>query len=209
MQNLMITAVLSKPVVPIDKWSPTLDGLLTWQILKNEELLITNPSKLEIFKTINLVKNKIPLEIGELDCAGKKEWYFKASSPSYKVKKEDQEIYLSQTYNTINIEYVTSRINWFCVGDITGLQDLLQTVLYVGKKNDAYRTRIVEWVVKPFNEDWHLWRGDRLAKPVPCSAIVDDKRLLLDTYEVKNWRWRPLKLDDNKAKCVMPARNIL
>jgi CRISPR type IV-associated protein Csf3 len=49
---------------------------------------------------------------------------------------------------------LADRLEWYCVGDIDGIRDLLNGVLAIGKKRSQGYGMVEEWIVEEWPEDW-------------------------------------------------------
>jgi hypothetical protein len=155
----------------------------------------------------------------------KEEWYHQVSSPFYfsfaktsnkttrRWDKQDQHLdwqgkpakWNSQGFHTRSMLHcskleLTPRIDWFIVGDYSGIEDLLTNCQTLGKSG---RGQVLRWEIKEIESDMHLFGIDgRLMRPIP-------KQFLPITYNYPQrliqWGWRsPINLPENIAVCAMP-----
>mgnify|MGYP001345737672 CR=1 FL=1 len=85
------------------------------------------------------------------------------------------------------------RIQWYAVGNLGKVADLLRDVTHIGKKAAQGCGRINQWEVEPWPEDWSVRRDGRLMRAVPMKGGA--------LYGVRPPYWRPV----NQCECQMPA----
>ena len=225
MDNLQIIAHMATPLVAYDDWSPSLDALIEYQLLDKLGLITPNPTIADAEKNLPLIFNDMPIARKML----KGEWYWAVSSPHYienhqqtsKFRKrwDYQEHHLDwgkkrakvdssqghfKAYDLPRYDRKMQTIHWFCVGDRDGITELLQPATNLGKKRSQGCGQVHKWEVLPFEHDWHLWRGDSLARPMPINMISQPQSI-----NMMNWGWRPpVWLAANKSMCYMPTDNV-
>lgn len=223
MENLQVTAYLSNGIAVYDDWSPSLDSLLTYQILASKGLNHPNPTPDQVEKCQPIVDESLPLKIDSIHK------YSYCSSPVYKYTIEDQSRYRKRwspdqdgrinwgkrkakfstsegpekSYDLPLFIRLTPRIDWFCVGDKSGILDLLQYATGLGKKRSSGFGQVSEWVVTPIEEDWSIIKDGKLTKPLPVDLAYE---LGVTTFHnMMIWGWRPPAwLERNKVMCMMP-----
>jgi hypothetical protein len=201
--NIKIVAFLSNPVALSNDWNPSFDAILSHQILFNAKMLKQNPDMEQIKAGLIIIKENIPLEIGYLS-SDKTSWYYKTSSPYYFLQKNH-----NLGNGTIKPWRVTSQITWYCRADLQKLEELLEYIHFLGKYKTMFYSGIKSWLVEELIDDYHLWKNDKLSRPVPCIYLQKDSRIFLCDYKVKDWGWRcPSYLPDNQARCYMPLHNV-
>jgi len=128
--NVKIVASLVNPIALNDNWTPSFDGILSYQILFNARMLKQNPSIDQVKSGLAIVKENIPLEIGYLSNE-KTSWYYKASSPHYVLNKKH-----NLGTGATKPWRVTSELTWYCRADLEKIEELLEAIQSIGK----YRT---------------------------------------------------------------------
>lgn len=225
MDNLQVIAHMANPLVAYDDWSPSLDALLEYMLLDRLNLITPNPTDADAEKNLPLIFDKMPLARPIL----KDEWYWAVSSPHYienhqqtsryRKRWDYQEHHLDwgkkrakvsgseghfKAYDLPRYDREMQTIHWFCVGDANKISDLLQSVTHLGKKRSQGCGQVHKWEVIPFEYDWHLWRGDKLARPMPVNMIDPPQAI-----NMMQWGWRPPTwLATNKTMCFMPTENV-
>lgn len=225
MDNLQIVAHLSSPLTTYDDWSPSLDALVEYQLLDRLGLLAPNPTETDIEELLPVLFKEMPIEKKVL----RDEWYWAVSSPHYKEEYRQTQRYRKRwDYQEHHLEWGKKRakvsgseghfkaydlprydrtirsVHWFCVGDESRIHELLKNVTHIGKKRSQGCGQVYRWEVAPFVDDWHLWRGESLARPIPIGMISPPKEV-----NIMNWGWRPPTwLAANKSLCYMPTDNV-
>ncbi len=201
--NVKIVASLVNPIALNDNWTPSFVGILSYEILFNARMHKQNPSIDQVKSGLAIVKENIPLEIGYLSNE-KTSWYYKASSPHYVLNKKH-----NLGTGTTKPWRVTSELTWYCRADLEKIEELLEAIQSIGKYRTLSYSGVKSWLVQELVEDCHVWKDNRLSRPVPCIYLQDDKRVLMCDYRIKEWGWRcPPYLPDNQAQCYMPLHNI-
>jgi hypothetical protein len=224
MQPLRITAWLATPMQAFDDWTPSLDSLLEWLILDKLGLASSNLTQLDIDKGLKIASESMPLDKREIQG----ESYWAVSAPQYtllleqndrlrkrwdyngchmdwdgKSKKWSTSDGPTKSYDLLQHLRTTNCINWFAVGDLDGLRSLLNlfNAGLLGKRRQAI---VWKWDVEPIEEDWHLWWGDHLMRPMPLRLLSSDPRITTQENNLMQWAWRsPYWLYSNKELCVM------
>jgi CRISPR type IV-associated protein Csf3 len=225
MDNLQIIAHMATPLVAYDEWSPSLDALIEYQLLEKLGLIEPNPTEQSIIKNLPILFEQMPIARRMLNG----EWYWAVSSPHYienhqqtsKFRKrwDYQEHHLEwgkkrakvngseghfKAYDLPRYDREMQTIHWFCVGDADRISELLKPVTNLGKKRSQGCGQVHKWEVLPFEHDWHLWRGDSLARPMPVGMIPQPQNI-----NMMQWGWRPPTwLAANKSMCYMPTDNV-
>ena len=225
MDNLQIIAHMATPLVAYDDWSPSLDALIEYQLLDKLGLITPNPTIADAEKNLPLIFNDMQIARPVLNS----EWYWAVSSPHYienhqqttrfRKRLDYQELHLDwgkkrakvdgsqvhfKAYDLPRYDREMQSIHWFCIGDRDGIAELLQPVTNLGKKRSQGCGQVHKWEVLPFEHDWHLWRGDSLARPMPVNMIKQPQSI-----NMMNWCWRPPTwLAANKSMCYMPTDNV-
>jgi len=217
-QPCVVTAVLQRPVALLDQWSPTLESILVRQLMLEHALLQFKPTIEQARRSVDYIRQYMPLKVGMLTNKTDSEWYYQCSSPCVKLNKEDK-IEYRKYWDTKDFypERITSKITWFVVAHTDGLCDLLNRIDSIGKIKTNTYSPVTEWSVKEVEYDWHLWRtvGSSssktyyLNKPVPIRFFMRN-RAIADTQLIIHWGWKaPVTFDFNQDRCYMPTKNIL
>lgn len=226
MEYLKITAHLATAIGTYDNWSPSLEGILVYKLLEENNLLHPNPTVEQIQQTKDFVQDNLPVKSGRLQ----DESYKCISAPCYTVIGEQTDKYrkrwdnhennlnwgkrkpqfktsegAEKSYDLPLYVRLTNSISWFVVGDKLGIRKLLESVTHIQKKRSYGNGEIKEWEIGIMYNDYHLWRDGRLMKPIPVR-LIDDK---LDNPKAL-WGWRsPAWLAANKELCYMPNDNVI
>ena len=223
MENLQVTAYLSNGIAVYDDWSPSLDNLLIDLLLKNQGINTPDFNVFTANKLNRLLRKSLPLQIN------KEPFFCHCSSPVYKYTIEDQSRYrkrwspdqdgridwgkrkakfstsegAEKSYDLPLFIRLTPRIDWFCVGDKTGILDLLQYATGLGKKRSLGFGQVAEWKVTSIKDDWSIIKDGKLTKPLPVDLAYE---LGVTTFHnMMIWGWRPPAwLERNKVMCMMP-----
>ena len=219
MTPLQITAYMANGIAVYDDWSPALEGLIVFELLKSKQLLIPNPSEDDARATMSMIKGEIPLAMWE--------GLFKCSAPIYQYVTEETTKYRKRwepdgkvawgkrkpkfstsegpekSYDLPLFLRLTSRIDWFAVGDRDRIQSLLNDVHGIGKKRSHGYGQVVRWEVHEIDDDWSIVKDGQLMKPIPLEIF---KTFGLNFFhDLANWGYvPPAWLPGNKTLCVMP-----
>lgn len=221
LKPLRVTAYCATPLAATDDWSPSLDALLVKLLLDERGLASSNPDPEEVERNTPVINENMPITRGELEGCG---WYWQTSGPCYLYdwqtqatiyrRWDMQEQHLDwggrrrnwstsegRTKSwTVNLyERNVKRIDWYCVGDAGEVLRLLSFCDGIGAKSRC----IVRWEVGEMAEDWHLWRGGEIMRPVPRDWYLSISNV---PCRLIQWAWRPPTfLPQNKAICAMPS----
>jgi CRISPR type IV-associated protein Csf3 len=215
-----------------DSWSPSLDSLIEWLILDKLNLASPNPTPEHIEATRPIIEREMPIGRGEI----MGEWYWQVSSPSYCIVSEYTDRFRKRWQPGIDspesawgkrkAKWSTSEgaeksydlplycrntpaITWYVVGDGDAIASQLVDCTHLGKKRSYGNGQVLRWEVEPIKEDWHLWRDNKLMRPMPYRLLYSDSRILLSEPVTMAWGWRPpVWLSINKEVCVMPQENV-
>lgn len=226
MNNLKVTAYLSTPIGVYDNWSPSLEGLLTYRLLEENNLLSSNPTIQQLAEVQDFLVDELPLKQNTI----MNDKYFCVSSPCYVVKSENTDRYrkrwdnhenslnwgkrkakfltgegVEKSYDLPLYTRLTNSISWFAVGNKDGINALLSSVTHIQKKRSYGNGEIKQWQIEIAYDDYHLWRDDKLMRPMPVRLIsqkIDNPQLI--------WGWKsPAWLAANKELCYMPKDNVI
>lgn len=226
MDNLQITAHLTTSLGAYDNWSPSLEGILVYRLLEENNLLSPNPTPDQVAETKEFIDLNLPLKQGEI----KSDKYWCVSSPCYVLHGESTDKYRKRWDNHENNldwgkrkpKFLTSEgaeksydlplytrstnsISWFVVGNKTRIKEFLQSVTHIQKKRSYGNGEVREWEIGVIYNDYHLWRNGKLMRPIPVR-LLDRK---LDNPQMI-WGWKPpVWLAANKELCYMPKDNVI
>ena len=226
MDNLQITAHLTTSLGAYDNWSPSLEGILVYRLLEENNLLSPNPTPDQVAETKEFIDLNLPLKQGEI----KSDKYWCVSSPCYVLHGESTDKYRKRWDNHENNldwgkrkpKFLTSEgaeksydlplytrstnsISWFVVGNKTRIKEFLQSVTHIQKKRSYGNGEVREWEIGVIYDDYHLWRNGKLMRPIPVR-LLDQK---LDNPQMI-WGWKPPAwLAANKELCYMPKDNVI
>lgn len=230
MQNLKVTAFLTTPIAVYDNYSPALDGLLQYFfLLKNNIPISPNPTESDLID-VDLPLLKINLS--------KQDWYWAVSSPHYQYSSASVAKYRKRwDYQDSNIDWgkkkakvdvavghtksydlplpikTVSRIDWFVVGDAKEIMEILDLCKALGKKSAYGYGQVSNWEICFIENDYHLFRGDKLARPIPVEYA---KSLYGHVSERFNgcpelvWSIKPPGwILGNRRLCYLPNQNTV
>lgn len=226
MDNLQITAHLTTSLGAYDNWSPSLEGILVYRLLEENNFLSPNPTPDQVAETKEFIDLNLPLKQGEI----KSDKYWCVSSPCYVLHGESTDKYRKRWDNHENNldwgkrkpKFLTSEgaeksydlplytrstnsISWFVVGNKTRIKEFLQSVTHIQKKRSYGNGEVREWEIGVIYDDYHLWRNGKLMRPIPVR-LLDRK---LDNPQMI-WGWKPPAwLAANKELCYMPKDNVI
>ena len=226
MQNLKITAHLATAIGTYDNWSPSLEGILVYQLLEKHNLLSSNPTPKQVADVQDFLQDNLPIGQSTL----KNEPYWCISSPCYIIKSEQTDRYrkrwdnheknlnwgkrkpqfktsegAEKSYDLPLYTRLTETISWFAVGDKSEIDTLLKPVTHIQKKRSYGNGEIINWEISTAYDDYSLWYDDKLMKPIPVRLIdrkLDNPKMI--------WGWKsPAWLAANKELCYMPKDNVI
>jgi CRISPR type IV-associated protein Csf3 len=226
MDNLKITAYLNNAIAVYDNWSPSIEGLLIYRLLEDNNLLSSNPTKQQTIDAQPFIDTHLPL--GQNTISGTAYWC--TSSPFYTICSEQTDRYrkrwdahdnnlnwgkrkpqfktsegAEKSYDLPLFTRLTNSISWYVTGDKKAIQSLLNPVVFIQKKRNYGNGQVKQWVVEKIDSDYHLWRNGQLMKPMPVRLIsepTDNPQLI--------WGWKaPSWLAANKELCYMPKDNVV
>lgn len=230
MENLQITAHLQSPIAVYDNYSPSLDGLLQYFFLLKQGIPINpNPTEADLID-VDLPLLKIKLSNDD--------WYWAVSSPHYqyseaviakyrkrwdyqesncnwgkKKAKVDVSVGHTKSYDLPLPVKTVSRIDWFAVGNAKEIMEIITSCKALGKKTSYGYGQVSQWEVCFIDQDYHLFRKDKLARPIPVeyaqefyenisSRFVDCPKLV---WSIKPPGW----LLSNRRMCYLPKHNTV
>lgn len=215
MEPLNVTAILANGYVATDPWSPSLDAILAWAVLRElygEDLLNREPSR------DGIIEPALPLlRVGDGEdwhyacsspIAGGAEWIGRTHkrfddqhAPAYldypKAKRVNTASGRYKNYRMPHSRVLASSVLWCCIGVQDRVAELLATIDAIGKLRGAGHGRVLRWEVLPGSG--YTERLAREHRPVPAT----DGELLLD------WGVRPPGwLVENRRLCRMPVSRL-
>lgn len=216
--NLQITAHMATPLAVSDNWSPALDALLEYLWLDERGLISPHPTK----------ENLIPADIPLRKDSCQQESFWACSSPFYiyeseqvdrfrkrwdyqdrhlnwgkKKAKVDTQQGATKSYDLPLRLINVPRLDWFAVGDLEQVEKLLAGCTNLGKKRSYGKGQVYRWEVKEIEEDWSLYKNNRLTRPFPASLLDS-----FEGYDLMRWGWKtPSWLPESVALCAMPPNN--
>lgn len=127
--------------------------------------------------------------------SGKNEKYLEAKG------KIDTGAGVLKAYHFPQIIRTISEIEFYGVGTIEKIKDLLSYIHAVGKKPAAGWGMVKEWVVEPFTEDWSTEGKYGLMRPIPVEEFPEE----LNGYKIMQATlsppyWKP----HHTALCYIP-----
>lgn len=91
-------------------------------------------------------------------------------------------------------------LDWYLVGDLDAVGDLLTDVWGIGKKQSQGFGRVAHFAIESWPEDWSVERAGRLIRAVPLeSAYFDPKNTRLIGFRPPYW------LRENQTLCNIPT----
>lgn len=220
---------MSSPIAVFDDWTPALDSLLGWLILDKLNLTTPNPTEEQVQATMSVLEANMPIAMGHIERFSGTDWYWQVSAPCYRYKTEQQDRFrkrwqpgtdspepkwgkrkpkwntsegAEKSYDLPMYLRSTDAITWYAIGDVAGVLALVECCTGLGKKRSYGNGQVLKWDVDPIPEDWHLYRGGKLMKPLPIDAVNGG-------YPVRSWGWRPPAWANwNKVVCAMPTDTV-
>lgn len=218
MRPLKITARLSAGFISSDPWSPSIDGILAYQFMREklgpEEFAISQHRS-----DMMQVVEGLPLAVERYGDW----WWYQCSSPIYRSQlemsrylhrrfdakqaerywtdegKSGKVLTAAGPYKNARLNYtqhITPKVEWHVVGDEAEIRRLLMRVTHIGGRVGSGFGKV---------RDWEIGDGDeslaRLRRPLPKSfaqehGIVGQEMI---------WGLRPPgRHPDNRTECVMP-----
>lgn len=232
MQPLKIVAEMLTPLAVSDDWTPSLESVLEWLILQEQQMIVANPTEQDVIESQTTVDKFMPISKGYLQ----DDWYWQISSPCYYYLDEQTDRIRKKwnpgidspipnwgkrkakwqtsegpekSYDLPLYFRNTKTITWYCIGEPDELKRYLLQCSHLGKKRSIGYGAVAQWSVEPIAEDRHLFFDGQLMRPIPVEYAVslDIKQW---QYNVRNWGWRPPAwLPSNKRKCAMPLVNAV
>lgn len=223
MEPVKVTAWMSSAIALYDDWSPDLPSLLAYILFDSS----TSPSRSCRGDFVFMVENMpiLKSDFGQPGFMGN--WYFACSAPCYHLLYEETTRYRKRWEITNHINWGKrkpkintsegaeknydlplplrgiERIDWFAMGNIAVLEQILGQISHLGKKR---RGIISKWQVQPISEDWHLYRNNELMRPIPMKY----KSPGCLSYGIREWGWRPpVWQQRNQDLCAMPVVNVV
>lgn len=101
-----------------------------------------------------------------------------------------------KAYHFPQIIRTVSDIEFYGVGTIEKIKDLLSYIPAIGKKPAAGWGIVREWIVEPFNEDWSTEGKYGLMRPMPVDEYKPDRqyRIMDCSLYPPHWKSNDIKL---------------
>lgn len=189
---LTVTARLACGFVAMDPWTPMLDSLLGYEVLRRQ----LGPAFYEQDPHRDgLIEPDLPLERrGSGDS-----WYWAASGPQYaeltqylrhwhkrfddahaldfadtgKARKVSTASGRYKNWRVPLVCRLSPEIVWHCVGDPAAILDLVMGVTHLGKKIAQGMGAVLGWEVTSAAEDWSERREGRVLRPLPVPECFN------------------------------------
>lgn len=221
MQPLRVTAWLRHAYIANDPWSPSLDGLLAYLILREqlpEEEFIAGMSGL----VSPVIADLSAMLAREEDGAG--HWWWVCSSPvpaqplmrfpvwfhrrfdageaaarvDPRVRRVETAGGAYKNYRQRRMATATASLTWHCVGEAGALTRMLRRCYHVGHRLDAGFGEVTGWEVTASGADERLARLHR-PLPVAWATARGVGGMVLDWGIIPPGRWPA-----HRTLCVMP-----
>ena len=105
-----------------------------------------------------------------------------------------------KAYHFPQIIRTISDIEFYGVGTIEKIKDLLSYIQAVGKKSAAGWGMVREWTVEPFPEDWSTAGKYGIMRPMPVEEYKPDKQYRISESPLLPPYWK----SKNTALCYIP-----
>lgn len=106
-----------------------------------------------------------------------------------------------KAYHFPQIIRTVSDIEFYGVGTIKKIKELLQYIPAVGKKPATGWGQVREWVVEPFGEDWGTFSSKYgLMRPMPVGEFKPDRNYMVMDCQLSPPYWK----NYNTALCYIP-----
>lgn len=125
---------------------------------------------------------------------GKNERYLEAKG------KIDTKAGVLKAYHFPQVIRTISDIEFYGVGTIEKIRDLLSYITAVGKKPAAGWGQVMEWKVEPFAEDWSTKGKYGLMRPMPIEEYETEGEYRIMEYPLLPPYWK----SKNTALCYIP-----
>jgi CRISPR type IV-associated protein Csf3 len=216
MRPLRVIARLQNSFNAVDPWSPAIDGILAYQVIRGmlgDDFSTQSPTDLTI-------DADLPLERIEHD--GR--WWWACSSPQYDVitkyaryehRRFDFQHAIDHlhdgTKNILvvggpyknarnrNMMTVTDSVQWHVIGDADGIRDLVAGCTSIGARRGSGCGVVLDWMVTEEGADEH---AARFRRPLPF-AYAESHGV---TGAPMEWGYIPRPhWDMERTLCVMPV----
>lgn len=105
-----------------------------------------------------------------------------------------------KAYHFPQVIRIISDIEFYGVGTITKIKDLLSYIPAVGKKPASGWGMVKEWIVEPFSEDWSTDGKYGLMRPMPVDEYKTDKNYRIMQHNLVPPYWKNF----NMKLCYIP-----
>lgn len=227
MQPIKITVKLLSPVAVVDDWSPSLEGVLAYYVLANNNAFSANPTDQEIKQNYRILEAEMPLKnvnYGGISCWAvsapcylfsneqvdriRKRWDYQEHRLNWGKRKAkiDTSQGPEKSYDLPLFLRNPSVITWYGVGDIEKTKLLLRNCTNLGKKRSVGNGQVGEWMVEAIASDWHLWKDDILMRPYPLALMPTKKPI---DMAIREWGiGQPVWHPSFKRICAMPIHTV-
>lgn len=186
MEPLIVTAHLRNGFSAAEPWSPALDGILGYWLLREKlgpDEFFVQAARPDLREPLP----RLPLEVQE---SGYGEWWYAASIPLYEAQREFiqyyhrrfdahlAERYMVPTKGRVNTKAgpykafrlyervrLTDRVQWHVVGDAGEIRRLLARCTNIGSKASQGRGRVASWEVSAGGDS----EKARYLRPLPAE----------------------------------------
>jgi CRISPR type IV-associated protein Csf3 len=223
---MRVTAHLVNGYVAADDWTPALDGILAWAMLRRD-----CPEVLDV-GVIDGPPIEPELPVKRLGMGD--DWYYACSSPvpaldhkhviHYHKRFDDQyaehldagkrrKVNASsgryKSYRLMGILRVTPSVSWYLIGDPAGVRELLDLVQAIGEKRAHGYGVVQRWDVDaapPLGMRNLWWAAACKCRPLPVVSQDDAHGgLLVMTWGIRPPAWWV----GNQRLCQMPRMELL
>lgn len=219
MESMRIRADLQHGYVSSDPWSPSLDGILAYVVMRErlgDEAFVTSAARTMALRPVE----GLPLEVvsyGEL-------WWYAASSPRVIGKAAVRQAFFHRRFDDQHEQFLADKVGkvltaagpykasrladmhvicggleWSAVGDRREIERLLARVTAIGGARSRGYGSVARWSVEPAGPESRL--SAHRQRPLP--VVYADKHGV--TGAVMSWHLvPPARAPASRADCVMP-----
>jgi len=212
-ESLRIVAHLRNGYAAEDPWSPSIDGIIAYWLLREQ---LGDEMDLVPRDQMRAVEG-LPLGVSRAGAL----WWYDCSSPivdeagrhiRHFHRRFDAalaEPFLAPQKARINVQagptkqarlttqtIICNKITWMAIGDGDEVARLLRRCSHVGRRRAAGNGRVVRWEVTADGDP----DAAKIHRPLPVEACDDDTRSVME------WGFRPpAYIRENQTLCRMPA----
>lgn len=223
MEPLLITAYTPAGIARSDHWSPSLDGLLAYWLLREqlgeEEFALGMTGQ-----RAPVIPDNLPLEM----VTHGDHWWWACSSPLVKHHGEFLHFYHRRfdamaaerflatgksgrvatssgrfkAYRLVNRVIVTPWVRWHAIGDAVEIRRLLRLCSSIGAGSTRGQGMVSRWEITGEGADERL---ARFARPLPVEYAIEHGI----GGPLLEWGIRPPgRLQENRCLCIMPGEGV-